>query len=178
MDVMTFLVPMLKGSPAVKRTVEGLTGQPVDHVMDCLGRFLDDVRKGPGIVDGEAERRTLYNKMYECGVTMGFQPWESEIAAAGLAGYSPVEIAVTFNRRGWKTCAEEVSRMGAEIAPRFRETGIRYGLFKPENAAEAAGAEAGIPDNNVSDGGSEPPWRRAADHRPGTDVPGQPGREN
>jgi hypothetical protein len=51
MNIMGLLVPLMSSSPQVKQKVEGVFGQPVDHVSKCISQFMDSIKSGPGLVD-------------------------------------------------------------------------------------------------------------------------------
>lgn len=157
MDLQSLIVPLISTSPEWKTKIESITGQPIDHVARCINEFLDKMKSGPGIVDEELVRQSRFEHIYQAGLRMGFADWESEIAAAGIAGYSPIDIAMSFaNNRGWETSVEEIENIAKTIAPRFMKKGKECGLFKDEEKKTAGPM---IPRTEVKTSGTVPPWR-------------------
>lgn len=156
MDLQSLIVPLISTSPEWKAKIESITGQPVDHVARCINEFLDHMKSGPGIIDEELVKQTKFEHIYQAGLRMGFADWESELAAAGIAGYSPIDIAMSFAKnRSWDVTAEEVENIAKTIAPRFMKKGKEYGLFKDEPVKSSPE----IPKVQVKTAGTTPPWR-------------------
>lgn len=158
MDLMQFL-PFLQADGRVKHAVESITKQPIDHVMKCLGSFIDSINKGPGLVNKAAEQANVFQKMYSAGISCGFKDYESIIAAAGFSGHSPIDV-VTYLREtfGWDNVSvEEVEMLAKNIAPRFKQKLIQYGYLKEDSVEQ----KAGIPKVTIKNlnRGSTPPWR-------------------
>ena len=153
MELDSLLLPLIQTNPKWKSIIENITHQPVDHVIKSVTKMLDDIKSGPGLKNLEAERQATFNYMYEAGLKMGFTDWESEIAAAGHAGYSPIDIAISFTRnRGWDATAEEIENISKSLAPRFNKKAEQYGIIQPKQ-------EEGIPKVEPKTQGGIPPWR-------------------
>lgn len=157
MDVMAMILPMLVNQPKVKSVIEQVFHQPAEHVIGTFDKFLDEVSKGPGIKNTAAEQQAMFTRYYEGGLAMGFTDWESEIAAAALAGYTPMDICLSFrNSRGWKeTTVEKVQHLSDIIAPRFIEKGKETGLIPKDVESEQS-----IPKTEVTTRGGVPPWEQ------------------
>lgn len=157
MDILSVVLPMLTSQPKVKQTIEQIFNQPADHVLSSFDKFMKDVNKGPGIQNTEAEKVALFNRYYQGGLSMGFADWESEIAAAALAGYTPMDVCLSFrNNRKWKdTTVEKIEYLADIISPRFMEKGKECGLI-PKNAE----TDSVIPQMDVTTSGGVPPWEQ------------------
>lgn len=77
MDIVGVLIPMLSSSPEFKTKLEAVFGQPVEHVSKCISQFMDGIKAGPGLVDKEALKQQRFMHVYQSGLRMGFQDWES-----------------------------------------------------------------------------------------------------
>ena len=168
MDVMSIVLSMALSNKEVRSTIENVFKQPADYVVDATNKFLAEIKKGPGIKNTEVERQTLFNRYYQGGLAMGFSDWESEISAAALAGYTPMDICLSFrNNRGWKdTTVEKIQSLTDIIGPRFLAKGREVGLLPKEEVAES-----GIPKTEVTTSGGVPPWEQK-DYQPdATDMP-------
>lgn len=157
MDAMRLVMPMLMNQPQVKATLESIFNQPADHVMNSISKFLQDVNSGPGIQNTEAEKASLFNRYFQGGLSMGFSDWESEIAAAALAGYTPMDVCLSFrNNRGWKdTTVEKIETLADMVSPRFIERGKECGLIPKDTEVDS-----GIPKTEVTTRGGVPPWEQ------------------
>lgn len=158
MDFLQFL-PLLSADKKVRSTIEGITGQPIDYVVKCLGSFVESLKSGPGIVDKTAQQQAIFNQMYNAGMSCGFKDYESIIAAAGFSGHSPIEVTTYLrNTFGWDNLnVEEVELLAKNIAPRFRQKLIQYGFLKPEESEPED--KTTIPKIKVSTNSNVPPWR-------------------
>lgn len=160
MDLMTIAMSFVKSNPQLLSAIETAVGQPIDHIGKCLSACVENISTGPGIRDIEAEKQQKFNYIYNAGLKMGFSDWESEIAAAGYSGYSPVDIALSFEQnRGWSVSAEEIENLAKTIAPRFNDLAVKYNFIQPPKAQQV-----GIPNSvkrNTS--GGTPPWRNKKD---------------
>lgn len=150
-------MPMIANHPKVKATLEGIFHQPSEHVIESINKFLQDVNNGPGIQNTEAEKAALFNRYFQGGLSMGFADWESEIAAAALAGYTPMDVCLSFRKdRGWKdTTVEKIEALADMISPRFIEKGKECGLIPKDEATDS-----GIPKTDVTTRGGVPPWEQ------------------
>lgn len=158
MDIMGLLVPMLSSSPQFKTKLEAVFGQPVEHVSKCISQFMDGIKSGPGLVDKEALKQQRFMHVYQSGLRMGFQDWESQIAAADCAGYPIIDVANSFaQRRGWECSVDEIKQLHAKIMPQFMEKGRLIGLFKPQDTKTTM--PKGIPAVKMVQKSKEPPWR-------------------
>lgn len=157
MDAVGVILSMALSSNEVRSTIENVFKQPADFVVENVNRFMADIKKGPGIKNTKAEQQALFNRYYQGGLAMGFTDWESEIAAAALAGYTPMDICLSFrDNRGWKeTTVEKIQHLADVISPRFLEKGREVGLIPKE--AEKEGA---IPQTEVTTRGGVPPWEQ------------------
>ncbi len=167
------LIPFISSSPQFKSKIENLTGQPVDHVMKCIRNFQDELKKGGGIKDLKIEQQEKFKYLYESGLAMGFTPWESEIAAAGCAGYSSMDVCLSLrkNGKGWEDITvEEVETQAKLIAPRFKKAGIEHGLFKPESDENDPEELNGIPKINKKNVTEEVPWRKQQENTDSANV--------
>ena len=81
----------------------------------------------------------------------------TEVAAAALAGYTPMDICLSFrNTRGWKdTTVEKIQNLADIISPRFIEKARETGLI-PKEAEE----ESSMPNLDVTTVGGVPPWEQ------------------
>jgi hypothetical protein len=167
MDAVSMLLPMLAGQPKIKNAIEQMFGQPSDHVMGAFSKFMEDVKRGPGIQNTEAEKAALFNRYFQGGLSMGFSDWESEIAAAALAGYSQMDVCLSFrNNRGWKDATvERIEELANIVSPRFIERGKECGLI-PKDAE----TDSGIPKTDVTTSGGVPPWNQKEYQRNATDT--------
>jgi hypothetical protein len=158
---------MALSNKEVRRTIENVFKQPADYVIENVNRFMSDIKKGPGLRNTELERQTLLNRYFQGGLAMGFTDWESEIAAAALAGYTPMDICLSFrNNRGWKdTTVEKIQSLTDIIAPRFIEKGRATGLIPKETEEES-----GIPKLDVTTVGGVTPWEHTEYQSNATDV--------
>ena len=158
MDVMGLLVPMLSSSPQFKTKLEAVFGQPVEHVSKCISQFMDGIKSGPGLVDKEALKQQRFMHVYQSGLRMGFQDWQSQIAAADCAGYPIIDVANSFaQRRGWECSVDQIKQLHAKIMPQFMEKGRLIGLFKPQDTKTTM--PKGIPAVKMVQKSKEPPWR-------------------
>lgn len=167
MDAISMLLPMLASQPKIKTAIEQLFNQPSDHVVGALTKFMDDIKKGPGIQNTDAEKAALFNRYYQGGLSMGFSDWESEIAAAALAGYTRMDVCLSFRtNRGWKDATvERIEELANIVSPRFIEKGKACGLI-PKDAEQ----DSGIPKMDVTTSGGVPPWEQEG-YR--SDAPGK-----
>ena len=169
MDIMGLLVPLMSSSPEIKSKIEGIFGQPVDHVSKCVSQFMDGIKSGPGLVDQQALRQQRFMHIYQSGLRMGFQDWQAQIAAADCAGYPIIDVANSFSqRRGWDCSVEQIQELHKQIMPKFMEKGKQLGLFK----SEATGQKKGIPVIQVKKDVKDPPWRMSGVVK-GTPAPDQ-----
>lgn len=165
MDVMGLLVPILSGSPEVKSKLQTVFGQPVEHISKCVSQFMDSIKSGPGIVDKQLQKQQRFMHIYQSGLRMGFQDWQSEIAAADCAGYPIIDVANSFaQRRGWDCTIEQIQQLHNKIMPRFLQMGRKTGLFQQEQ--KTAQSNKGIPTVQVTNAAKEPPWRAAQKSAP------------
>lgn len=156
MDIVGLLVPLLSGSPEVKAKVQGLFGQPVDHVSKCVSKLMDDIKSGPGLIDKQAQMQQRFMHIYQSGLRMGFQDWQAEIAAADCAGYPIIDVANSFAQsRGWECSVQQIQQLHSQIMPKFMERGKQIGLFKDS----APTKKSGIPQVQIKKQTKEPPWR-------------------
>lgn len=157
MDAVGMLLPMLANHPKVKTALESLFHQPSDYVIERITKFIQEVNNGPGIQNTEAEKVALFNRYFQGGLSMGFSDWQSEIAAAALAGYTPMDVCLSFrNNRGWKdTTVEKIESLASVISPTFIERGKACGLIPKDE-----GTEKGIPKTDVTTSGGVPPWEQ------------------
>ena len=155
MDVLNMILPMIASQPKIKNAIEQIFNQPSDHVINAVSKFMDDVKKGPGIQNSDAEKAAMFNRYYQGGLAMGFTDWESEIAAAALAGYTPMDVCLSFrNNRKWSnTTVEKIESLVDRISPKFIERGKECGLIPKEVAPDSA-----IPPMDVTTAGGVPPW--------------------
>ena len=155
MDILSMVLPMIAGQPKIKSVIEQIFHQPSDHVIGTFNKFLEDVSKGPGIQNTEAEKVAIFNRYYQGGLSMGFTDWESEIAAAALAGYTPMDVCLSFRtNRKWKdTTVEKIESLVDVISPRFIERGKECGLIPKD-----VGTDSPIPQMEVTTSGGVPPW--------------------
>lgn len=159
------IVPMLASQPKFKSVIEEMFNQPVDHVANCFGVFLESVKKGPGIKNTAQEQQRLFDRYYQGGLAMGFADWQAYIAAAQLAGYSAMDVCLSFrNERGWETTTvEKIQQLCEKIMPQFIEKGKAAGLIPPDMFPDA-----GIPKTDVKTIGGKPPWEDE-EYRSGAD---------
>lgn len=166
MDAISMLLPMLSSQPQVKNAIEQIFKQPSDHVIGAFTKFMDDVKKGPGIKNTDAEKAALFDRYYQGGLAMGFSDWESEIAAAALAGYTPMDVCLSFrNNRKWQnTTVEKIEFLVDRISPQFIERGKECGLIPKDIAPDSA-----IPKTDVTTSGGVPPWEQEGYQSDATD---------
>ena len=158
MDIVGVLIPMLSSSPQFKTKLEAVFGQPVEHVSKCISQFMDGIKSGPGLVDKEALKQQRFMHVYQSGLRMGFQDWQSQIAAADCAGYPIIDVANSFaQRRGWECSVDQIKQLHAKIMPQFMEKGRLIGLFKPQDTKTTM--PKGIPAVKMVQKSKEPPWR-------------------
>lgn len=157
MDILGMVLPMLAQQPKVKKAIEGIFNQPSEHVITAVNKFMQEVNNGPGIQNTEAEKVALFNRYYQGGLAMGFSDWESELASAALAGYTPMDVCLSFRQqRGWKDATvEKIEALADVVSPRFIAKGKECGLIPKE-----ADADGGIPKTDVSTSGGVPPWEQ------------------
>jgi hypothetical protein len=157
MDAIKLILPMVVNQPKVKSALESIFNQPADYVMNSVSKFLEEINNGPGIQNTEAEKTAKFNRYYQGGLAMGFSDWESEIAAAALAGYTPMDVCMSFrNNRGWKdTTVEKVETLADMVSPKFIEKGKECGLI-PKDVE----GDSGIPKTDVTTRGGVPPWEQ------------------
>ena len=149
------ILQLIQGQPKFKSAVENIFGQPVEHVVNCIGGFMDNVQKGPGLVNTAAKQLELFNKLYKGGLAIGFSDWESELFAARLAGYSDIEICTSFRERhNWpRTTVENIAALAKELMPRLTEQAKKAGLLPPEMFPQS-----GLPQTQVESTGGVAPW--------------------
>ena len=157
MDAIKLILPMVINQPKVKSAIESIFNQPADYVMNSVSKFLEDVNNGPGIQNTEAEKTAMFNRYFQGGLSMGFSDWESEIAAAALAGYTPMDVCLSFRtNRGWKDATvEKIEELADIVSPRFIERGKACGLI-PKDVE----TDSGIPKTDVTTSGGVPPWEQ------------------
>lgn len=157
MDAIKLILPMIINQPKVKSAIESIFNQPLDYVMNSVSKFLEDISKGPGIQNTEAEKVAMFNRYFQGGLSMGFSDWESEIAAAALAGYTPMDVCLSFRtNRGWKDATvEKIEELADIVSPRFIEKGKECGLI-PKDVE----TDSGIPKTDVTTSGGVPPWEQ------------------
>lgn len=157
MDAIKLILPMVLNQPKVKSAIESIFNQPADHVMNSVSKFLEDVNNGPGIQNTEAEKTAMFNRYFQGGLSMGFSDWESEIAAAALAGYTPMDVCLSFRtNRGWKDATvEKIEELADIVSPRFIEKGKACGLIPKDIETDS-----GIPKTDVTTSGGVPPWEQ------------------
>lgn len=153
--MINLILPALQNHPKVKSIVENAFGQPVDHVTGCFGAFLESVKKGPGLVNTAEQKLTLFNHIYHGGLSLGFADWESEFAAAKIAGYTDLDICRSFRERhNWpQTRIEDMPAIEANVMPRFIPKAKAAGLLPPELFPDT-----GLPKTDVSTSGGAAPW--------------------
>lgn len=168
MDAVGIILSMALSNQEVRSIIENIFKQPADYVIENVNRFMAEIKKGPGIRNTIAEQQAMFNRYYQGGLAMGFNDWESEIAAAALAGYTPMDICLSFrNNRGWKeTTVEKVQHLTDIIAPRFIEKGKESGLIPKES-----NEDSGIPKTDVTTSGGVPPWEQKEYQSNATDTP-------
>lgn len=155
---MGLLIPLMSSTPELKGKIEGVFGQPVDHVGKCISQFMDSIKKGPGLIDQEALRQQRFIHIYQSGLRMGFQDWQAQIAAADCAGYPIIDVANSFaQRRGWDCSIEEIQELHQQVMPKFMEKGKQLGLFKDSAPTQ----KKGIPSMQIKKTVKDPPWRQA-----------------
>ena len=151
------ILPMLQNQPKFRSIIEHTFNQPVEHVLNCFGAFFDNVSKGPGIKNTTQEKQRLFDRYYQGGLSMGFEDWQSYIAAAKLAGYTDLDVCYSFRKeRNWNVTTEKIQELSEQFMPDFIEKGKNSGLFPPEMFPDTE-----IPKTNVSVAGSNPPWEKA-----------------
>lgn len=166
--MLNVILPMLQGHPKVKTVIEQAFGQPVDHVAGCFGAFLENVKKGPGIVNTGDQKLALFNRIYQGGLSLGFADWESEFAAAKIAGFSDMDICISFRERhNWpQTRIEDIPAIEANVMPRFITKAKKTGLLPPGTFPES-----GLPNVEISTSGGAAPWEHLT--RTGTGAEGE-----
>lgn len=149
------ILPMIQSHPKVKHVVENIFNQPVDHVFKCFGVFMDNVGRGPGLHSAPDQKLALFNRIYKGGLSLGFADWYSELAAAKIAGYTDLDIAISFqDRHNWKDATiERIAALSEQVMPRFVEKAKTAGLLPPEMFPQS-----GIPKTDVTTSGGVPPW--------------------
>jgi hypothetical protein len=149
------ILPMLAQQPKFKAVVENIFNQPVEHVANCVGLFMKNIKEGPGIKNTAKERQRLFDRYYNGGMALGFKDWQSYIAAAKLAGYSDMDVCLSFRKeRGWAdTTVEKIQQLSEDIIPQFIEKGKVSGLIPPEMFPDC-----GIPKTEIKTCGGDPPW--------------------
>lgn len=153
--MINLILPALQNHPKVKSVVENAFGQPVDHVFGCWGEFLEKVKKGPGLVNTAEQKLALFNHIYHGGLSLGFADWESEFAAAKIAGYTDLDICRSFRERhNWpQTRIEDIPAIEANVMPRFIPKAKAAGLLPPELFPDT-----GLPKTDISTSGGAAPW--------------------
>ena len=154
MDMFSLIVPVVTGNPQVKGAIESIFNQPADYVLENFNKFLGDVSKGPGIKNTEAEKVALFNRYFQGGLSMGFADWESELASALLAGYTPMDVCISFRQnRGWKeTTIDNINVLAENVTPRFVTKAKECGLIPKETTP------SGVPVTEIKTQGGKPPW--------------------
>lgn len=154
MDMFSLLVPVVTGNPKVKTAIESIFNQPADYVLENFNQFLGAVSKGPGIKNTEQEKVNLFNRYFQGGMSMGFSDWESELASALLAGYTPMDVCISFRQnRGWKeTTIDNINALAENVSPRFIAKARECGLLPKEKEP------SGVPITDVKTQGGRPPW--------------------
>jgi hypothetical protein len=156
------VISMLLGQPKVKASIEQIFGQPADHVAGCFGRFMENVKKGPGLQNSVQEKQRLFDRYYQGGMSMGFKDWESYIAAAKLSGYSTMDVCYSFRKdKGWDVTTDKINELTEKIMPSYIEKGKETGLLPPEQFPDK-----GIPQTLMNSSGGLPPWDKT-ESRPG-----------
>lgn len=149
------IIPMLMNQPKLKNSVEQMFGQPIEHVADCFRICMDNIKKGPGLINSNEQKLALFNRIYQGGMSLGFSDWESELAAARISGYSDLDICISFrDRHRWpNTTVEKIKVLADEIMPRFIEAGKKAGLLPPDKFPDT-----GIPQIEIATSGGAAPW--------------------
>lgn len=159
MDIQGFIVPLLMNSPQVKQRIQGICGQPVQHVAKCISQFMDQMKTGPGLVDKQQVMQQRFQQVYSAGLRMGFSDWQSQLCAADCAGYKLIDVAMAFaQRRGWDCSIQQLEAIHKQLMPRFMQRGRQVGLFQaPQNQVK----QQGIPSTGTpaKAPGGQPPWR-------------------
>lgn len=159
MDIQGFIVPLIMNSPQFKQKIQGICGQPVQHVAKCISQFMDQLQTGPGLVDKQLAMQQRFQQVYGAGLRMGFSDWESQLCAADCAGYKLIDVAMAFaQRRGWDCSIQQLQAIHKQLMPRFMQRGRQVGLFQ---AAQSQVKQQGIPSVGVTNKaqGGVPPWR-------------------
>lgn len=153
--MLNIILPFVQNNAKFRGIIEHAFNQPVEHVFGCVGAFMENVRKGPGLANTEEQKLTLFNRIYQGGRAMGFADWEAEYAAAKLAGYSDMDICINFRERHrWpQTTIEDIAAIEPHVMPRFLEKAKKSGLLPPEMFPEA-----GLPATDVTTSGGSAPW--------------------
>ena len=153
--MLNLILPFVQNNPKFKSVVEHAFNQPVEHVFGCVGAFLDNVRKGPGLANTPDQKLALFNRIYQGGLSLGFADWESEFAAAKIAGYSDMDICISFRERHrWpQTRIEDMPAIEANVMPRFIPKAKAAGLLPPDLFPDS-----GLPKTDVSTSGGSAPW--------------------
>lgn len=162
--MLQILIQYLQSQPKVKTAVEQLFGQPMEHIAGCVGSFMDNVKKGPGLVNTAEQKLNLFNRIYQGGRALGFCDWEAELAAAKIAGYSDLDICISFrDRHKWpQTTVENIAALVQQTMPRFIEKAKAANLLPPEMFPQS-----GLPKTDVDSTGGVAPWETLL--RPGAD---------
>ena len=151
------ILMFLKSQPKFKMTVESLTGQPIEHVANCFAGFVQQIGQGPGIKQTAEQKNAVFQRLYNGGRSMGFSDWESELCAAILAGFQPIDVCNSFRiRRNWPdTTIDRINQQAELVMPRFLEAGKKCGLIPPE-----AFPENTIPQTEINTAGGVAPWNQ------------------
>ena len=149
------LLQIIQSQPKIKGAIEQMTGQPVEYVAQCAGTFLDHIGKGPGLTNTNEQKFALFNRVYQGGMALGFSDWESELCAAKIAGYSDVDICISFRERHkWpNTTVENIQALAEQQMPRFIEKAKAAGLLPPEMFPQS-----GLPQTEIVSTGGVAPW--------------------
>lgn len=153
--MINMLLGVLQNQPKFKSVVENLFGQPADHVVNCISGCFDSIRKGPGLVNTAQQKIDVFNRIYKGGLALGFPDWESELAAAKIAGYTDLDICMSFrDRHKWsQTTVEKVQGLAEDILPGFIDKAKKAGLLPPEMFPDS-----GIPKTEITTSGGAAPW--------------------
>ena len=149
------LFQILQGNPKLRAAIEQMTGQPVEYVAQCAGTFLEHITKGPGIKHTDEQKFALFNRVFQGGMALGFSDWESELCAAKIAGYSDMDICISFRERHkWpNTTIDKIQALSENTMPRFVEKAKAAGLLPPEMFPQS-----GLPQTEVVSTGGVAPW--------------------
>ena len=149
------ILQIIQGNPKLRAAIEQMTGQPVEYVAQCAGTFLNHITQGPGIKQTDEQKFALFNRVFQGGRALGFSDWESELCAAKIAGYSDLNICISFrDRHKWPdTTIEKIQLLSENIMPRFVEKAKAAGLLPPEMFPQS-----GLPQTEVVSTGGTAPW--------------------